>query len=73
MALQQPWLIYRAEAASSLVITPRMGESFRVRRIFVANPSAPLQHLLVVNDTARVGFFRVAGLGGSHLPNPRCH
>jgi len=27
--------------------------------------------LLVINDTARVGFFRFAGLGGSHLTNPR--
>lgn len=71
MALLQPGLIFRAEAAPSLVITPRMGEGFRVRRIFVSNPSAPLQHLLVVNDTARVGFFRVNGLGGAHLLNPR--
>ena len=71
MALQQPGLIFRAETTSSLVITPRMGESFRVRRIFVANPSAALQHLLVVNDTARVGFFRTNGLGGAHLLNPR--
>lgn len=71
MALQQPGLIFRAEAQSSLVITPRMGEAFRVRRIFVSNTSAPLQHLLVVNDTARVGFFRTAGLGGAHLLNPR--
>jgi hypothetical protein len=71
MALQQPGLIFRTEAASSLVITPRMGESFRIRRIFVSAPSAPLQHLLVINDTARVGFFRTAGLGGSHLLSPR--
>lgn len=71
MALQQPGLIFRAEAASSLVITPRMGEAFRVRRIYVSNPSASLQHLLVVNDTARVGFFRTNGLGGAHLLPPR--
>lgn len=70
MALLQPGLIFRAEAAASLVITPRMGEGFRVRRIFAGNPSAPLQHLLIVNDTARVGFFRTNGLGGAHLLNP---
>lgn len=71
MALRQAGLIFRAEAASSLVITPRAGESFRVRRIFASNPGAALQHVLVVNDTARVGFFRIVGLGGSHLLNPR--
>jgi hypothetical protein len=73
MALQQPGLIYRAEVTTNLVITPRMGEGFRVRRIFVANPSAPIQHLTVINDTARVGFFRTNGLGGSHMLNPRAH
>lgn len=71
MALRQAGLIFRAEAAASLVITPRAGESFRIRRIFASNPSGTLQHVLVVNDTARVGFFRIVGLGGSHLLNPR--
>lgn len=73
MALQQPGLLSRVEAAGSLVLTPRMGEGFRVRRIFVSNPSAALQHLLVINDTSRVGFFRVNGLGGSHLLSPRSY
>jgi hypothetical protein len=71
MALRQAGLIFRAETANSLAITPRMGEGFRIRRIFVSNPSGTLQHLLVVNDTARVGFFRVIGLGGGHLLGPR--
>ena len=71
MALRQAGLIFRAEAAASLVISPRAGEAFRVRRIFASNPSGTLQHVLVVNDTARVGFFRIVGLGGSHLLNPR--
>jgi len=71
MALRQAGLIFRAEAAASLVITPRVGEGFIVRRIFVANVSASPAHLLLVNDTARVGFFRIAGFGGSHLLSPR--
>lgn len=71
MALRQAGLVFRAEVANTLVITPRAGESFRVRRIFASNPSGTLQHVLVVNDTARVGFFRIVGLGGSHLLNPR--
>lgn len=71
MALRQAGLVFRAEAASSLVITPRAGEAFRVRRIFASNFSTTLQHVLVVNDTARVGFFRGIGLGGGHLLNPR--
>lgn len=71
MALRQAGLVFRAEVAGTLVITPRAGEAFRVRRIFISNPSAALQHLLIINDTARVGFFRVVGLGGSHLINPR--
>lgn len=70
MALRQAGLIFRAEAAASLVITPRAGEAFRIRRIFLSNLSTALQHLLVVNDTARVGFFRGIGLGGGHLLNP---
>ncbi len=75
MALRQAGLIFRAEVAASLVITPRAGEAFRVRSIFVDNSSvvAPAaQHLTVINDTARVGFFRVNfGLGGAHLMQPR--
>lgn len=71
MALKQAGLIFRAEAAANLVITPRAGESFRVRRIFASNPSTALQHVTIINDTARVGFFRIVGLGGSHLLNPR--
>jgi hypothetical protein len=71
MPLRQAGLIFRAEAAAALVIAPRAGEAFRVRRIFASNPSTTLQHVLVVNDTARVGFFRIVGLGGSHLLNPR--
>ena len=71
MALRQAGLIFRAEVASTLVITPRIGEGFIVRRIFASNVSASPAHLLVVNDTARVGFFRIAGFGGSHLLNPR--
>src|SRR5574340_175913 len=71
MALRQAGLIFRAEAAASLAIAPRIGEGFLVRRIFASNPSAALQHVLVVNDTARVGFFRIVGLGGSHLLSPR--
>lgn len=71
MALRQAGLVFRAEAAATLVITPRAGESFRVKRIFASNPSGALQHVTVINDTARVGFFRIVGLGGSHLINPR--
>jgi len=71
MALRQAGLIFRAEAAASLVITPRVGEGFIVRRIFAANVSASPAHLLLVNDTARVGFYRIAGFGGSHLLSPR--
>lgn len=71
MPLRQAGLIFRAEAAATLVVSPRAGEAFRVRRIFASNPSAALQHVTVINDTARVGFFRIVGLGGSHLLNPR--
>jgi hypothetical protein len=71
MALRQAGLIFRAEAAGSLAISPRSGEAFRVRRIFTANHGGTLQHVTVINDTSRVGFFRLIGLGGSHLLNPR--
>ncbi len=71
MSLRQAGLIFRVEAAANMVISPRAGEAFRVRRIFASNPSGALQHVTVINDTARVGFFRVVGLGGSHLLNPR--
>src|SRR5271165_4237349 len=71
MALRAAGLIFRAEAAASLVLTPRAGEAFRIRRIFVSNVSGSPAFVLLVNDTARVGFFRVAGYGGSHLLSPR--
>src|SRR5262244_3972347 len=70
MALKQKGLVFRAEAASSLVITPRTGESFLVRQIGSTNQSGTLQHITVINDTARVGFFRIIGLGGKHLAPP---
>ncbi len=70
MALQQPGLIFRAEVAASLVVTARAQEALRVRKIFITNESAALQHVTIINDTARVGFFRTNGLGGRHLQNP---
>jgi hypothetical protein len=71
MALRQAGLIFRAEAAASLIITPRAGEGFRVKSIFVMNVSAASAFVTLINDTARVGFFRIAGFGGSHLFAPR--
>ncbi len=71
MALRQAGLIFRAEAAASLIITPRAGEGFRVRKIYVYNVSAATAFVTLVNDTARVGFFRVAGFGGNHLGQAR--
>jgi len=71
MALRQAGLIFRAEAAASLIITPRAGEGFRVRKIYVSNVSGSPAYATLVNDTARVGFFRLAGLGGNHLGQPR--
>ncbi len=70
MALQQPGLIFRAEAATSLVVTARAQEALRVRKIFVHNPSVSTSHATIINDTARVGFFRIGGLGGGHLVPP---
>src|SRR5260370_40598751 len=71
MALRQAGLIFRAEAAASLVIAPRAGEGFRVRKIYVYNVSAATAFVTLMNETARVGFFRVAGFGGAHLGQPR--
>ncbi len=70
MALQQPGLIFRAEAAANLVVTARAQEALRVRKIFVFNQSIGFQHVTIINDTARVGFFRTVGLGGGHLVPP---
>ncbi len=70
MALQQPGLIFRAEAAANLVVTARAQESLRVRKIFVINTSASPQHATIINDTARVGFFRTSGFGGGHMEGP---
>ncbi len=71
MALRQAGLIFRAEAVASLSIQPRAGEGFRVKSIFVMNVSAASAFVTLVNDTARVGFFRIAGFGGSHIFAPR--
>ncbi len=70
MALKQPGLISRAEAAATLVITARAKEGLRLRKVYVTNPSGTLQHVTLINDTARVGFFRIQGLGGRHLSGP---
>ncbi len=70
MALQQPGLIFRAEAATTLVVTARAQEALRVKKIFAINPSVATQFVTIINDTARVGFFRTAGLGGRHLVPP---
>ncbi len=70
MALQQPGLIFRAEVATSLVVTARAQEALRVKKIYVTNSSASPQHATIINDTARVGFFRVSGFGGQHLAAP---
>lgn len=69
MALRQAGLIFRSEGTNALVIAPRAGEAFRIRRIVVNNPGVGALFCLLINDTARVGFFRVgAGFyGGAHL------
>lgn len=71
MALRQPGLIFRSEGTNTLVITPRAGEAFRIRRIVVDNPGVGALFCLLINDTARVGFFRVGQgfYGGAHLLN----
>ena len=73
MALRQAGLIFRKEGAINFTIAPRAGESLRIRKIHVTNPGIGTLFCLLINDTARVGFFRVAPgfYGGVHLTNPR--
>lgn len=73
MALRQAGLISRSEGQIALVLAPRAGESLRVRQIEVTNPGVGTLFATIINDTARVGFFRVAGTwgGGPHLQSQR--
>lgn len=70
MGLRQAGLIYRAEAATTLIVTPLAGEGLRIRKVQVINPSVALQFATFITGTARVGFFRTIGLGGAHLIPP---
>jgi len=70
MALKQAGLIYRAEAATTLAVTPLAGEGLRIRRVFCSNPSAAEQYATLITGTTRVGFFRTRGKGGRHLVGP---
>jgi len=71
VGLRQAGLIFRAEGVGSLVVSPRSGEALRVRRIFSATQSGATVFATIINDTARVGFFRLTGIGGNHMDPPR--
>jgi hypothetical protein len=66
MALKEPLMVKTVAGNTDLTLEADPGEAFRVLDIQVYNPAS--NYLTVKIDKSTVGYFRVGGTLGSHLP-----
>jgi hypothetical protein len=66
MALKEPLMVKTVLGNTDLTLEAKPGTAFRVWDIRVYNPAS--SYLTVKIDKATVGYFRVGGVLGSHLP-----
>lgn len=66
MGLLNPYLVKTVIGEEDLLIKADPGESFLIKDILIYNPAA--DYLTLMIDRTTVGYFRVGGPLGSHLP-----
>ena len=64
--LKEPLMVKIVEGDNDLKLTAGTGKSLLVKDIMISNPTQT--HLIVKIEKATVGFFRVKGVLGNHLP-----
>ena len=66
MALKEPFMVKCVLGNNDLELSPDSGESFLIKDIQIYNPASDYVTLTI--DKVTVGYFRVGGVLGSHLP-----
>ena len=69
MALKQPFMLKTVVGNTDLELEADTGEAFKVKDIFIYNPAS--NYITIRIDKVTVGYFRVGGVLGSHLPFPQ--
>jgi hypothetical protein len=69
MALKQAFAVKQVRGNTDLELTADVGESFRIKDIYIYNPSS--SYVTLKTEKTTVGYFRVGGDLGSHLPFPK--
>lgn len=69
MALKQAFAIKTVRGNTDLELSADVGESFRIKDILIYNPAS--NYVTLKTEKTTVGYFRVGGDLGSHLPFPK--
>lgn len=68
MALREPYMIKTVLGDSDLSLIADPGQSLLIKNVFIHNPAS--DYLTLRTEKTTVGYFRVGGTLGSHLPFP---
>ena len=68
MALKQPYMVKTELGDKDLSLIADPGQSLLIKNVFIHNPASNYVTLSI--DKTTVGYFRVGGVLGSHLPFP---
>ena len=69
MPLKQAFAVKQVRGNTDLELTADVGESFRIKDIMIYNPAS--SYVTLKTEKTTVGYFRVGGDLGSHLPFPK--
>ncbi len=69
MPLKQAFAVKQVRGNTDLELTADVGESFRIKDIMIYNPAS--SYVTLKTEKTTVGYFRVSGDLGSHLPFPK--
>ena len=69
MALKQAFAVKQVRGNTDLELAADVGESFRIKDIMIYNPAS--SYVTLKTEKTTVGYFRVGGDLGSHLPFPK--
>ena len=65
MALKRSGMVKTVYGNTNLSLTPMVGEAYRIKGIYIVNPSS--NYITLTTAKTTVGYFRVGGTQGNHL------
>ena len=68
MALKQPYMVKTELGEKDLSLIADPGQSLLIKNVFIHNPAS--DYVTLSTEKTTVGYFRVGGVLGSHLPFP---